>query len=165
MTWEFEPDEGEEVKDRTYLWWLLIGIIVVAGIGYLALNSDGESNVSRVRIRHIMIAYDSARPNTKDNAMERITELRERVLRGENFAKLAKNYSHDANSKDRGGDMGWQYKGDLPESLEPFAWSAQINTVSKILESSEAFHIAIVVDRELGINDRYELKLKNRSGN
>ena len=165
MPWEFEPDEGEDLKDKTYIWWIIIGLTIVASIGYFVVSSDRESDISRVRVRHIMIAYDNARPNTRDNAMERIVALRDRALNGESFARLAREHSHDANSKDRGGDLGWRRKGDLYDSLDAFAWSAPVGEVSEVLDSPEAFHIAVIVDRELGIHDRYELKLREQGGN
>ncbi len=102
-----EPDfdSAAEVKDRTLWWWAAVGILVIAFLGALFIWGRSDPNVSRVRARHILISFDQNDPADRARALERAQELRQRIVDGESFSKLAKEYSNDNFSANRGGDL------------------------------------------------------------
>lgn len=51
-------------------------------------------------------------------ARKKAEEINKRALAGEDFAKLAKEFSEDPGSKDKGGDLGWAVKGTFVEEFE-----------------------------------------------
>jgi peptidyl-prolyl cis-trans isomerase C len=77
-----------------------------------------EKNLSRfkdpdqVRIRHILIRMNApASEEDKKKAREKAEEILSRVKAGEDFAKLAEQFSDDPESKAKGGDLGFVPRG------------------------------------------------------
>lgn len=61
--------------------------------------------VTEFHARHILVRTSEL--VSSEQAEKTIRELRGRILAGEDFAKLAKQYSEDGNSANLGGDLGW----------------------------------------------------------
>lgn len=69
----------------------------------------------KVPVRHILVKAE--KPEEKEAAKKKATEILERVKKGEDFAKLAKEFSDDPGSKDKGG----QYPGEMvSQFVDPF---------------------------------------------
>lgn len=85
----------------------------------LARRSDA---VSQVRLSHILLALPE-RPTDAElaTAKTRAADIVARVRAGEDFAKLAAEFSDDENTKATGGELGWVERG----TLEP-AWEARV---------------------------------------
>jgi peptidyl-prolyl cis-trans isomerase D len=80
------------------------------------------------RLRFLLVSVPSdADPEKAAEAGKRADALAVRVRKGEPLAKLAKASSDDANSKARGGDLGWQRKGGttLGAEVEDKVWAAK----------------------------------------
>ena len=57
------------------------------------------------------------------------------------FAKLAKQYSQDPGSAEKGGDLGWFGRGMMVKPFEESAYSLKENEVSGVVRSDFGFHI------------------------
>lgn len=77
---------------------------------------------------------------------ERLLKLRERILNGERFSKLAVLYS-EGPSATRGGDIGFSTRAELDPAYAKAAFSLPEGGVSKIVESAFGYHIIQVVER------------------
>ena len=80
------------------------------------------------KLRFLLVAVPSdADPDKAAEAGKRADGLAARVRKGEPLAKLAKASSDDANSRSRGGDLGWQRKGGttLGSEVEDKVWAAK----------------------------------------
>lgn len=66
---------------------------------------------------------------------------------GEDFAKLAAEYSTDPGSKDKGGTYGWVAKGNFVPEYEEAAFTAELNK-PVIVKSQFGFHVIVVEDRQ-----------------
>lgn len=153
---------AEDLRDRTaWLWIGIIVLVVVAGVMVWVINSSDPA-VSRVRVKHILIGFESGNSESRASALETITGLRERIARGESFEKLAREYSDDTMSAARGGDLGYVKRGALSKNVESYVWDAPLNTVSDIIETPFGYHLVVVVDRELASGDRYQRELEER---
>lgn len=153
----------EEPKDRTRLIWL--GVVVIFGAMVAALWIMGRPNSenSWVRSRHLLVAYDKNDPRDRARAMELITELRDRLQKGESFSSLVKQYSDDPGSRSHGGDLGEQPKGTFAPEFEAYVWSAPVGQMSDIVSTSFGFHLIIVDERHLSESDKHELELEQKA--
>jgi peptidyl-prolyl cis-trans isomerase SurA len=88
-------------------------------------------------------ASDSAKAEAKVEA-ERILEM---IRQGEDFADLARRFSHDPGSRQEGGDLGWYRQGDgLVREFEEVAFRLRPGQISQVVESPFGAHI-IKVER------------------
>jgi peptidyl-prolyl cis-trans isomerase SurA len=79
-----------------------------AGFHIIKVNDFREQRqvvVKEYNARHIMIEVNELM--TPRLAMDRITEIKQRLNDGEDFAELAREYSDDPTSANLGGEMGW----------------------------------------------------------
>jgi peptidyl-prolyl cis-trans isomerase D len=87
-----------------------------------------EKQPKQRRLRFLLVAVPSdADPDKIAEMGKRADALAVRVRKGESLAKLAKASSDDANSRARGGDLGWQRKGGttLGSEVEDKVWAAK----------------------------------------
>jgi peptidyl-prolyl cis-trans isomerase SurA len=70
----------------------------------------------------------------------------DRIRTGEDFAKLAKEFSQDPGSAEQGGDVGWFRRGTMVKEFEDAAFGMYDGTVSGLIKSDYGYHI-IKVER------------------
>jgi len=70
----------------------------------------------------------------------------DRIRGGEDFAKLAKEYSQDPGSADQGGDLGWFRRGTMVKAFEDVAFGMYPGAVSGLVKTEYGYHI-IKVER------------------
>lgn len=83
----------------------------------------------------------------KQEAIDKLKGLKERILAGENFADLAKIYSDDFGSARNGGDLGWMKRGSLVPEYEAVAYNLQPDEISDIVESEFGMHLIQLKER------------------
>ncbi len=108
---------------------------------------------ARVRARHILIRPDSSTEDKEkawQEARERIEKILERVEKGEDFSELAKRFSQDPGSAQKGGELGWFEEGMMVKEFEQAAFSLEKGEVSPIVKTQYGFHIIKVDDRKPG---------------
>jgi len=151
---DMELDGAGRERDTTKWVWLgVIGLFVAMG-AILYVYSGLNPQVSVVRIRHILVTFDKKDPASRAQALERIRGIRERVVKGEDFGKLARDNSNDAMTAAKDGDLGYVTRGQLDAAIETYAWSAPIGQLSDVITSSFGFHIVVVDDRRLSKADQ-----------
>jgi peptidyl-prolyl cis-trans isomerase SurA len=107
---------------------------------------DREVTLSeQTRSRHILI-----KPNeliSEEDATNRLFEFRDRVIAGEDFARLARLYSVDYNSGIEGGDIGWMDPGGTVREYEEAANELEIDELSLPTRTQFGWHLIQVTGR------------------
>ncbi|WP_239022864.1 peptidylprolyl isomerase [Pontibacter mangrovi] len=83
----------------------------------------------------------------KQEARQKLEELRKRILAGEDFATLAKEYSQDPGSAQAGGELGFFKKKELVPEYEAAALRLQPGEMSNVIESQFGFHLIQLIER------------------
>jgi peptidyl-prolyl cis-trans isomerase SurA len=102
-------------------------------------NSDVEIS-QIVRIAKVSEAQKEAVKNT-------LNELRRRILEGENFNELARQFSEDPSAQYNGGEMGYVGRGAMVPQYEGMAFKLKKNELSAPFESPFGFHVMQLLDR------------------
>ena len=162
MTREYEENANEPRDYTKYLWWGILAAVLLM-IGLLASLGERQPKRSEVHAKHILIKCQQGDPADRARALKTAQELRERLTKGESFEKLAKEYSDDPVSAVRGGDLGPAPKGTYLDQFEKYIWSAPINELGDIVQTSHGFHLIVVLDRHISDGDAYEAELERRA--
>lgn len=75
-------------------------------------------------------------------------KLRQRILDGEDFAKLAEEYSQDPGSAANGGDLGWFGRGAMVPEFEDVAFSLPVGEVSEPVRTQFGWHLLEVLEKD-----------------
>ncbi len=113
-------------------------------------HKDAMKVPERLHLRHILIAVDpKASPADREKARQKAEDVLKRLKAGEDFGKLAEQYSDDPGSKTRGGDLGPVAKGQTVPQFDAAAFALKKpNELSPVVESNYGFHIIQLVERQ-----------------
>jgi peptidyl-prolyl cis-trans isomerase SurA len=100
--------------------------------------------IPQTHARHILIRLNEV--VSEAEAKQRLTNLKERIENGANFAELARLQSEDA-SASRGGDLGWLSPGDTVPEFERAMNGQEPGQVSDPVQSPFGWHLIQVVER------------------
>ena len=119
-----------------------------AGFHILRLNDKRGNTVKfmdQTLSSHILVQPSEIR--TENQAELLIKDIHRRLLEGEDFKQLARQYSEDPGSKMDGGNLGWANPGDYDPAFEKTLNATQIGEISEPVQSSFGWHIIEVLDR------------------
>ena len=106
---------------------------------------DQPVMVEQAHARHILL-----KPNeVQDDALteQRLTEIRERILKGEDFAAIASVTSEDQGSASQGGDLGWASPGTFVLEFEQVLAKLNENEISVPFRTQYGWHIVQLLGR------------------
>lgn len=98
--------------------------------------------VREVRARHILLK--PSKILSDEQARLKLLELRDRILKGEDFAVLAKQYSEDLGSASEGGDLGWASPDIYTPKFKEVVNQMQAGELSMPFRSQFGWHIVRV---------------------
>jgi peptidyl-prolyl cis-trans isomerase D len=105
---------------------------------------------NRVHVEHILFMTVGA--GKTDAEVEEIRKKAQDVLnqakKGSNFEDLAKKYSEDPGTKDKGGDLGWIIQGQTVAEFEKAAFTLPKGSISDLVKTQYGFHILKIIDKE-----------------
>ncbi|MBT5577171.1 MAG: molecular chaperone SurA [Porticoccaceae bacterium] len=121
-----------------------------SGAGYHLLKlyerrGGGERLIEQHFARHILIKPNQIRD--QETTLNELNALRERVIAGEDFAELAKEFSEDPGSGLKGGELGWSTPGMFVPEFEQTMNTIALNEISAPFSSQFGWHILQVTDR------------------
>lgn len=94
--------------------------------------------------RHILLIPSTIR--NEEQTKNELTDIRNRILDGEDFVLLAASYSEDPGSAKNKGELGWLGKGVLAAEFEKTMIEIEPGKVSEIFKTEFGFHFLEVLD-------------------
>jgi len=114
-----------------------------SGFHIVKLNErrGGEAKVviNQIHLRHILM-----KPNELDDdetVRQKLNKLRDRILKGEDFAGIASTASEDPGSAPDGGDLGWAGPGTFVPEFDKAIEDLKVNEISEPFKSRYGWHI------------------------
>jgi peptidyl-prolyl cis-trans isomerase SurA len=109
-----------------------------------------------VRVRHIFLPVrEGATKADEEKARAEGERIRERLRKGEDFAKVAREVSKGPSATD-GGDLGWLRRGTIQKQLEDAAFALQDGEISPLVRAGPGFHLVKVEERRTGGGRSFE---------
>jgi peptidyl-prolyl cis-trans isomerase SurA len=101
-----------------------------------------------IKASHILVKVDeNALPKDTLAAYNKALKIRERLLKGENFEKVAKEVSDDPSAKDNGGNLGYFTALQMVYPFENAAYNTKVGEVSMPVRTRFGYHILKVFDK------------------
>jgi parvulin-like peptidyl-prolyl isomerase len=103
---------------------------------YFRAHRNKFDRPEQVHVKHILLA---------DEPQARLVLAK--LRRGEPFDDLARQYSKDPGSRERGGDLGFVSRGQLVPEFEQVAFTLQPKQISDIVKTQYGYHLIQVLER------------------
>lgn len=119
-----------------------------SGFHILKVNKKEGGDVQLVdqaKVNHILLKPNEIRSSAQTR--REIESLYNRLMNGEPFAELAKQYSDDPGSGSEGGSLGWAQAGQMVPEFEQVMFNTPSGQISLPFESRFGWHILQVEDR------------------
>lgn len=101
-----------------------------------------------IKASHILIKVDeNALPKDTLAAYNKALKIRERILKGEDFVKVAREVSDDPSAKDNGGNLGYFTALQMVYPFENAAYNTKVGDVSMPVRTRFGYHILKVFDK------------------
>lgn len=115
---------------------------------YYQQHLDDYKVENRVNVAHIL--FNTLGKTDAEVALIKVQaqKVDDQVKHGANFEDLAKKYSEDANTKSKGGVIGWIVAGQTAPAFEKAAFSLPKDGVSDLVQTPYSFDIIKVLDKE-----------------
>ena len=122
---------------------------IKSGAGYHILKLEEQrgrfvKNEDQWSARHILLIPSTIRDD--EATIQELENIRQKIIDGEDFAKMANDYSEDPGSAKSGGELGWYGKGVFAAEFEKVMTEIEPNVISEIFETEFGYHFLEVID-------------------
>lgn len=101
-------------------------------------HSTAEEKGEQVQVRHILVQTE-----------QEARDLYKRLQQGADFTALAKQFSLDSTSAERGGDLGWVFRGQTDAAFESAAFALRPNQYSGPIKTEKGYHLIQLLAKEV----------------
>jgi len=110
------------------------------------LQEAYERSLKEVNVSHILIKCDeNANPQDSLAAYKKALNLRTRLIKNEDFGKLAREFSDDPSAKDNNGEIGWFSVFQTVYPFETAAFNMKAGELSFPVRTQFGYHVIKVV--------------------
>jgi len=112
------------------------------------LTNDNSQNIfqTEIRLSHILFSLSETATEDEITQTEQIaSKVRDKLLTGADFAKIASTVSDGGNAK-AGGDLGWRRIDDIPTLFTDYIPDMKVGDISELIRSPSGFHIIKISD-------------------
>jgi peptidyl-prolyl cis-trans isomerase D len=112
---------------------------------------------NRVHVEHILFMTVGNKTDAEiDEIKKKAEDVLKQARKGDKFEDLAKKYTEDPGTKDKGGDLGWLVQGQTVAEFEKVAFSLPKGQISDLVRTQYGFHIIKVLDKETAHTKPFE---------
>lgn len=102
-------------------------------------GSEAKAIENQVHVRHILMKTTELADDA--TVKQKLSALRDRILKGEDFSGLAQTNSEDPGSAAQGGDLGWTGPGSFVPEFEQQIANLKDNEISEPFKTQYGWHI------------------------
>ncbi|MBI4682145.1 MAG: peptidylprolyl isomerase [Nitrospirae bacterium] len=113
-------------------------------------NADKFTIGAQLRASHILVETE-----------KEAADIHAKIMKGEDFSKLAQRLSKDKGSSEKGGDLGYFGRGKMVPEFEQAAAGLKPGEVSKPVKTRFGFHIIKLTDIQKGAPANYEQSMES----
>ena len=111
----------------------------------------------RVRFQHILFKVDpKATAEQNAAAAKKAGEVKAKLDKGEDFAELAKQYSDDKATGQRGGEAGYFVRGQMVKEFDDALFTLPVGVISGVVKTKLGLHIIRVEEKKIATALTYE---------
>jgi peptidyl-prolyl cis-trans isomerase C len=123
---------------------------------YYAGNA-GKYEDRKVRVAHILLRIDKNMGEPERQAkLTTAHEAYSKLNTGAEFSEIAEQYSEDAISSKKGGDLGWLKEGAIDARFSKTVFSMEPNQISEPFETAFGFHIVKLQEGPVVVKKPFE---------
>ena len=111
---------------------------------------------NRVHVEHILLMTVGKTDAEVEEIRQKAEDVLKQAKKGAKFEDLAKKYSEDPGTKDKGGDLGWLMQGQTVPEFEKTAFGLEKGKISDVVKTQYGFHIIEVLDKETAHTKPFE---------
>jgi peptidyl-prolyl cis-trans isomerase SurA len=144
LPYEFEDACYKTPKDSVH------PEVVKTRFGYHIIKvTDVKPRVPKIKASHILITYMNADgvPDTTAAELTMDSVIAE-IKAGKDFGEVAKRFSDDTGTKDKGGDLGFFERRMMVQEFDETAFSLEVGQVSDVVRTNFGLHIIKVTEKE-----------------
>lgn len=150
-------DDFKEYLSLTYKRDLAVDEYIASTLKEKEIKKYYEDEVyGEINVKHILIEPDTLdgmtteeKEKAEKEAEKKAKEVIKKLKNGEDWDKLAKEYSDDTSNSEKGGDLGWISTGDTVEEFEKAAFNLKKGKYTTTpVKSSFGYHVIYKVDEK-----------------
>jgi peptidyl-prolyl cis-trans isomerase D len=111
---------------------------------------------NRVHVQHVLFMTVGKTDAEVEEIRKQAQDVLKQARSGKDFSELAKKYSEDPGSKDKGGDLGWIVQGQTVPEFQNAAFTLDKGKISDLVKTQYGFHIIKVLDKEIAHTKPFE---------
>jgi peptidyl-prolyl cis-trans isomerase D len=111
---------------------------------------------NQVHVQHILFRTVGKTDAEVEEIKKKAEDVLKQAKKGAKFDELAKKYSEDPGSKDKGGDLSWIRQGQTVPEFEKTAFSLAPGQISDLVKTQYGFHIIKVLEKETAHTKPFE---------
>ncbi len=111
---------------------------------------------NRVHVQHILLMTVGKTDAEAEEIRQKAQDVLKQAKKGAKFEDLAKKYSEDPGTKDKGADLGWITQGQTVPEFEKTAFGLEKDKISDLVKTQYGFHIIKVLDKETAHTKPFE---------
>jgi peptidyl-prolyl cis-trans isomerase SurA len=102
-------------------------------------SGEAQMIINQIHVRHILMKTNEL--DDDETVRQKLSRLRDRILKGEEFAGLASTNSADPGSAPDGGDLGWSGPGTFVPEFDKAIADLKDNEISEPFKTRYGWHI------------------------